>query len=65
MDEFDSSFTIYELVSKERIDIKTVHLLSENQSFIIAVSWFECGEAHFKMFKNQGISNMKTFCSFY
>ncbi len=64
MDEFNKDFTINDLIIKENIDIKIIHLLSENDKSIIAVSWFECGDTHFKMFKNQGISNMKTFCDF-
>jgi len=64
MDEFNTRFTIDDLIIKGNIEIKTIHLLSENDQFIIAVSWFECDEAHFKMFKNQGISNMKKFCDF-
>ncbi len=64
MDEFNKDFTINDLIIKENIDIKIIHLLSENDKSIIAVSWFECDETHFKMFKDQGISNIKTFCDF-
>ena len=64
MDEFNKDFTINDLIIKENIDIKVIHLLSESDKYVIAVSWFECDETHFKMFKNQGISNIKTFCDF-
>jgi hypothetical protein len=64
MDEFNTKFAIDDLIIKGNIEIKTIHLLSENDQFIIAVSWIECDEAHFKMFKNQDISNIKSICDF-
>jgi len=64
MDEFDELFTLNHLVNKENIEIKSIHLLSDKDTFTLAVRWFECGDIHFKMFKNQGIYNMKTFCDF-
>ena len=64
MDEFNDNFTINELIIKENIEIKTIHLLSENDKYIIAVSWFDCDETHFKMFKKLSLSNVKTFSDF-
>lgn len=64
MDEFSEGFTVKALTIIENIDIKTIHLLSESDKYIIAVSWLECNEAHFKMFKNQDLSNIKTLCDF-
>ncbi len=64
MDEFTEGFTIANLIIKENIEIKSIHLLSENERLIIAVSWVEDNEAHFKMFKNQEIIDMKTLCGF-
>ncbi len=64
MDEFNDGFTVNELIVIENIEIKTIHLLSENDKYIIAVSWFECGDTHFKMFKKQNVSSVKTFSDF-
>jgi hypothetical protein len=64
MDEFDTDFTINELISKENIEIITIHLLSEKDKFTLAVRWFEYGETHFKMFKKQNISGIKYFGDF-
>jgi hypothetical protein len=64
MDEFDENFTVDELISKEKIDIKTIYLLSENDKYIIALSWFEFGDAHFKMFKKLSLSDVKAFSNF-
>lgn len=64
MDEFDKDFTVDDLIIKEKIEIRNVNLLYEKNTFILAISWFESDETHFKMFKNQGISNIKTFCDF-
>ena len=64
MDEFNANFTVYELISKEMIHIKTVHLLYENEKFIIAVNWIDDNETHFKMFKNQDDTQLKAFCDF-
>lgn len=64
MDEFDNDLTVHYFITQENIEIKTIYFLLENNAFIIAVSWVECDEAHFKMFKNLGMSNVKIFCDF-
>lgn len=64
MDEFNQHFTIDDLIIKENIEIKSIHLLSENDKYILAISWFESGETHFKMFKNQSRLDLKIFNNF-
>lgn len=64
MDEFNVNFTINELISKEKIEIKSVYLLSDNGGFIIAINWLEGKDTHFKMFKKQSIYSVKAFNHF-
>ena len=64
MDEFNQHFTIDDLIIKENIEIKSIHLLSENDKYILAVSWFEYGENHFKMFKDLSVASVKVFNNF-
>ena len=64
MDEFNQNFTIDDLIIKENIEIKSIHLLTEYDKYILAVSWFEYGEEHFKLFKDLNIYSVKILKDF-
>lgn len=57
MDEQTNNITLEQLISQNEISpisIKTIHLLTDDlDKFIIAITWNEGSESHFKMFRKQ------------
>ncbi len=57
MDEFSKQYTLNDLIDqfqREPIYFITIHLLTDEISdFVLAVSWNDLDEIHFKMFKKQ------------
>ncbi|MBA6252859.1 hypothetical protein [Colwellia sp. MB3u-55] len=54
-------YTINNLIINEDITVTTIHLLVENNQYIIAINWYERDEPHFKMFKNLKYSQVINF----
>jgi len=65
MDEFTQGFTLNELIEKyqkEHITFTTIYLCKdEPDGTVIAVSWEDLDESHFKMFKQQSQSRILSF----
>jgi hypothetical protein len=56
-----NDYSINHLIYNSHIRILTIHILTDNEKFIIAVNWYEQDERHFKMFKELNCDQVMNF----